>query len=444
MRAAGLRILPSPMRTRILLLVSLLALVGCTHDRAFVRGPASTPRLAADAIDHRLLLIGDAGDPDENGEAALRALARRAGRLGERTTVVFLGDNVYETGMPDASPLEGTVIEEILDEVLLNLYESRQEAERRLLAQVEAVEGTGAVAIFVPGNHDWDQFGIGGWGRVQAQERYLDRLREERGMPVSLLPGGGCPGPVPYPLGERAQLLALDTQWWLELGEKPSPEENPTGCPHVTEQAVAKALTAELARAARDGRHAVVVAHHPLRTRGPHGGFFPWQRHVFPLQMLSSYVPSFTHWVPLPVLGTLMVSVRACCSPNPQDLPGPGYPELIAALEDAMEAAGPAARPLVYAAGHEHSLQVFETERGARFTLVSGLGSSSKASPVGHTDETRFAHSNHDRPGFIQIDFRRDGGARLAVVEWSPITWRPHEVYAREIASGEAGLAAAR
>ena len=63
-----------------------------------------------------------------------------------RTTVVYLGDNVYETGMPEPTPIEGTVTEEILDEALLNMFASRRDSERRVKAQVKAVDVRGARA----------------------------------------------------------------------------------------------------------------------------------------------------------------------------------------------------------------------------------------------------------------------------------------------------------
>jgi hypothetical protein len=73
------------------------------------------------------------------------------------------------------------------------------------------------------------------------------------------------------------------------------------------------------------------------------------------------------------------------------------------------------AAPLAYAAGHDHSLQVFESPRGARYTLVSGMGSRSSA--VGSNARTLFAHSNPLRPGFMEIDLLTNGAARLAVWE---------------------------
>ena len=388
---------------------------------------------APDAIDHRLLLIGDAGDADRAGEPGLDVLAHQVALLPDRTTVVFLGDNVYETGMPEPSPvLEGTPVEEILDETLLNLYESRRDAERRVKAQVHAVEVPGARAVFIPGNHDWDQFGLGGWKRVRELERYLHELEPVAKVPVSLLPGGGCPGPVALDLGRRGRLVVLDTQWWLERGEKPAPDDNPTGCAHPTEAGVTDALSAELRRAAADHRTVVVAGHHPLRSRGPHGGWVDPRVHLFPMTMAGSYVPVFVRWLPLPLLGSLAAWVRAEHSPSAQDMSSATNTHMRRALEAALEtAAEDGARPIAYAAGHDHGLQVFRGGTAVPYVLVSGLGSHEKVSAVGHDSHTLFAHADGAHPGLMKIDFLRDGRVRLGVVEWSAETPWGVELYSR-------------
>lgn len=404
--------------SRIGLLV-VLAAVGCAHTTPFVRRPpAAEP--APLAVDHRLLLIGDAGAPDPDGEPTLDALEQQVELIPERTTVVFLGDNVYETGMPEPTPMEGTVTEELLDDVLLNLFASRRDAERRVKAQVKAADVPGARAIFVPGNHDWDQFGVGGWKRVRELERYVGLLARTTDVRLDLYPGGGCPGPVTVNLGRHARLIVLDTQWLLERGDKPSPDNNPTGCAQVTEEDVTMALVAALEESARDGRVAIVVAHHPLRSKGPHGGYVHPRLHLFPLVMFGSYLPVWAHWLPVPVVGSVIALGRAWFSPNPQDFSSSVNEEMRATLLAAMEkSAANGAAPLVYAAGHEHSLQVFESAVGPRYLVVSGLGSRDKATPVRHDDTSLFAHSSHEHPGFVKLDFLRDGRVRLAIVEWA-------------------------
>src|SRR5687767_671335 len=102
---------------------------GCAYYAPFIAEPTDSKPPAVTAIDHRLILIGDAGDPDPDGEPTLHALEQQVKLMPARTTVVYLGDNVYETGMPEPTPMEGTVTEEILDEALLNMYASRRDSE---------------------------------------------------------------------------------------------------------------------------------------------------------------------------------------------------------------------------------------------------------------------------------------------------------------------------
>lgn len=412
-------------------LVVFLA-IGCSHTRPFVRGPAFVPASPLAAIDHRLILIGDAGAADPNGEATLDLLEQRVRIAPTRTTVVFLGDNVYETGMPEPTALEGTAAEAVLDTVLLALFESRRDAERRLKAQVKATRVPGARAIFVPGNHD---YGLAdGWKRLLAEQAFVDDVRKSvADVEVSILPRDGCPGPTSVDLGRHGRLVVLDTQWWLEPGTKPSPE-HPGACGAVTEGDVQAALERELEAAAKAGRRPVVVGHHPLATQGPHGGFVPLIEQIFPFKMAAAYVPFFVEWMPLPVLGSGIAWWRTHFSPSPQDFSGPGNARFRGALVDAMEhAAARGAPTLAYAAGHDHSLQVFRSTTGPRWSLVSGLGSRSKASGVSHDRSTVFAHSNRATPGFMEIDFLANGAARLGVVEWSATTDRGVEVFSADL-----------
>jgi len=375
------------------------------------------------AVEHRLFLIGDSGDPDPAGEPVLDALEARVQAAPQQTTVVFLGDLVYETGMPEPSPIEGTAVEDVLDEVLLNAFESRSDAERRVKAQVKAADFPGTRQILIPGNHDWDQFGSGGWASVQRLGAHLETVRGLAAATVDFLPGGGCPGPVAVDVGASVRLIVVDTQWFLELGKRPTPDDNPTGCPYTTEDDVLAALVQDLKAAKAANRTAIVVGHHPLRSRGPHGGWLQPHVHLFPFTMLGSYVPFFVRWFPLPGLGTLMVEARTRRSPSPQDFSFPDNERMRTRLAAAMqEAAASGAAPLAYAAGHEHSLQVFEgdDEGGLPYLLVSGLGSHSKASGVYHDATTLYAHSNPVGGGFMQLDVLRDGRIRLAVIEVMP------------------------
>jgi hypothetical protein len=326
------------------------------------------------------------------------------------------------------------------DVILPDIFESRREAERHIDAQIDVVRGTAARAVFIPGNHDWDQFETAGWKRVLNQEDYLRRVAAGGSAKVTMLPPGGCPGPSLVPLGRHGLLIALDTQWWLETRAdgKPTPDNNPTGCPFTKEGEVRDAFRAALETAAAENRRVVVGAHHPLSTRGPHGGFADFRTHLFPLRILATYLPFYIEWIPIPVLGSIVLGARACCSTSPQDMSHRRNKHMRNnVLLPMIQAERNGARPLVYAAGHDHSIQIFEAERGPELTLVSGLGSSGNASDVGSSRRTLFAHSNARQPGFVEIDFLKNGEVRLAVIECTSEKPQGFEVYSRFLAQPE-------
>ena len=331
---------------------------------------------APEEVASTLLLIGDAGNPAPGGEPVLRALTRTAAAAPERTTVVFLGDNVYPRGIPEReSP-------------------SRPEAERRLHDQISAVRAAGVHGIFIPGNHDWAHDGAAGWEAVRRQEAVI----RSSGGPVVLLPGRGCPGPAVVDVGTRFRLVLLDTQWWLHRGPRPEPPD--TSCVPDTESGVADSLRGAL-RSAGD-RVVVVAGHHPLASGGVHGGHFGWKDHLFPLRNVASWL-----WVPLPLIGSLYPLARQQ-GVSGQDLAGADNRRMREAFSEAFRPRP----PLVYAAGHEHTLQVFEPER-APYLLVSGAGIFGHEGPVAWRAETRFASS---AAGFMRLDVLDDGRVRLGVL----------------------------
>ncbi len=346
----------------------LLLTTECSHRSPYVKQVASAEAAEqpSGAPSHRLLLVGDGGFA-EPGSPVAAALAARASEYPENTSVLFLGDNIYPAGLP---PLA---------------HEERAEAERHLLAQIEPLRGIDVEVIFVPGNHDWDNSGADGLAALLRQEQFLI----EHGTPrTRMIPSGGQPGPVCL---DRAslRLVVLDTQWWLHEYERPS---------DVGEQEVLSGLRGCLESA--DGRQVVVAAHHPLITHGPHGGFIDWTDHVFPLTRLHPWA-----YVPLPIIGSLYPLVRSN-GVSPQDMKHEKNVALVNTLVEELREA----RPLLYAAGHDHSLQVQEMSAGPRFHVVSGGGS--RPSTVTHDDSTLFAVA---QLGFMELDFDAAGRALLKI-----------------------------
>jgi len=354
-----------------LLLAAALALLGA--------GPASQPVPPAQDVEHTLILIGDGGEPASAGEPVLIALARELHREPQRTTVVFLGDNVYPAGL---SPPESA---------------DHAEQERKLDTQVDLVRDAGVRAIFIPGNHDWAEDKPEGWDAIRREVARVDR----RGAPrVESLPKGGCPGPVVEDIGSQLRLVLLDTQWWLHAYAKPQPPDS--GCVQDTEDAVLAALNEALQTAGE--RQVVVAGHHPLASGGPHGGYFSFRQHLFPLTDANRKL-----WIPLPVIGSIYPLARMHGA-TAQDLTSDRNRQMREALEGVFRGGHP---PLAYVAGHEHALQVLDGA-SARHLLVSGAGIYNHESAVRKIAGTRFASS---RAGFMRLEIEHGERVRLSVLE---------------------------
>jgi hypothetical protein len=355
------------------LLLFLVSLGSCAGKAPPL--PPPVPPAASRETEVSLFLIGDAGEPREGGDPVLLALEAQIASSPGRVVAVFLGDNVYNYGLP---PIDA---------------EDRTEMERRLRDQIEAANGAERV-VFVPGNHDWNNGKEGGWEAIRRQEEFI-REHGDAGR-IVLSPEGGCPGPRVLELGPELTLIAIDTHWWLHEREKPGPET----CEPGTEEAVALKLRASLS--SKKGKHAVVVAHHPLLSSGSHGGYFNWQDHLFPLTRAWKGL-----WLPLPGIGSLYPLARTLGATS-QDLSSDENRHMREALEEAFRGDP----PLVFAAGHEHTLEVLRGDAALNL-LVSGAGYYGHTSPTKWRPETRYQKA---ASGFMRLDFLRSGGVRLGVL----------------------------
>jgi hypothetical protein len=359
--------------------LAALVLLG-TAGPAAVPAPQSPGRPEPDQVAFTLFLIGDAGLPAAGGEPVLISLRRDLALAGARAAVAFLGDNLYPAGMPAPEDRE------------------RAEMERRIDAQLDAVRDTGARVLFVPGNHDWQKSGKDGWATVRRQEQHV----EARGGPtVSFLPNGGCPGPEVVDVSDRLRLVALDTQWWLHSHARP---EGPgSACGTGSEPEVVAGLRAVLAETG--GRDAVVLAHHPFVSGGPHGGRFTLRQHLFPLTDVKRGL-----WLPLPLIGSIYPKSRESGA-SAQDQSSREYRH----MRDSLAGASKDHPPLAWAGGHEHALQVIESPDWGR-VLVSGAGIFDHASAVKDVPGSLYRAS---RAGYMRIDWLADGTRRLGVIEVS-------------------------
>jgi hypothetical protein len=317
--------------------------------------PHPLAQLSPADIETTLFLIGDAGEQDPRMPSpVLDSLSAQAAEAPGRSVIVFLGDNVYPEGIPEEGRAEYA------------------DARRRLAAQVNAVP-QGVRGIFVPGNHDWAAEGPFGLYSVRLEERMINSLA--RGGNVRMLPGNGCPGPAVVDVG-RLRIVALDTQWWLH---DYIVRDSVSNCPTTVGEVTAN-LRKDVEQVA-DGRVVVVTGHHPLMTGGQHGGYCGMSGAFRRLTGLSQDILSSQNKV----------------------------------MRDSLASAFKNKKPLLYAAGHDHNLQLMKGPE-AQYLLVSGAGSPTKTECAVYLRESFYA-SQH-RPGFIRLDILRGKGVLLTAFEY--------------------------
>ena len=250
---------------------------------------------AEGVLHYRLLLLGDGGEP-KSDEPILKTLGKWAKKDAAKTSVVFLGDNMYPEGMTERR---------------------KREAAERLEPQLAVIRTAGVHGLFIPGNHDWASGKAEGYTALLAQEQFInDALSGE----TNFLPSGGSPGPVVLELPEAdpvVRLIILDTQWWLH------PHEKPQKSPETVIEELREKLNTKLP--------VIVVGHHPLETYGPHGGFFDWKSHLFPARDLKEWL-----WVPVPIFGAAYPYWRKYLYKSDQDTRGTRNKKMVAQLSSAF------------------------------------------------------------------------------------------------------------
>ncbi len=327
-------------------------------------------------IDYRVLLLGDAGEPSPDyREPVLNEMEQRAKIIPKKTINIFLGDNVYPFGLESEEDLFYDISKSRLDE------------------QISIMKNSNTKGIFIPGNHDWGNGSDDGWDRIMRMGKYIDINKPE----VEILPKNGCPGPVARDYGNNVRIIFLDSQWWLQNEFKP--KSSNSDCYPVTKEGIINTLDSLIKSAG--GRFVIVAGHHPLNTYGPHGGYFDWKAHIFPLLEINKYL-----WFPLPVIGSLYPLLRQS-GISSQDMSNSHYEDYVTEMEKVISKYD----KIIFAAGHEHSLQVIEGINNNAY-LVSGYGTAVHANTLSYGDKSIFSVLY---PGFMQLDFLKNGDVRLGV-----------------------------
>ena len=346
------------------------------------------------AQNHTVYLIGDAGEPFENGNPVIKLVKEQLDLQDTASTVLFLGDNIYPRGLPQPG------------------HHQRQQAEKILRGQLEAFQGFKGNVFMIPGNHDWDKGKPKGYQYIQNQEQFVEEsLAKILGDSVNaFLPDHGCPGPIALSLSEELTLIVIDTQWLLHPWDKPREEE---GC-NISSTVEIFAVLEEMLRE-NAHKKVIIATHHPMYSYGIHGGVANLKSHFFPL---TDFNPSL--YIPFPGIGSLYPFYRKFLG-NIQDIQHPKYK----ALRNALEGLFQTHPNLIHVSGHEHSLQYIGKD--SVHYIVSGSGSKST-----YVKAKKFARFVHQDLGFAKLIFSKNGVVNLEF--WSPK--RPHEpLYSQQLFS---------
>jgi hypothetical protein len=370
-------------------LILTTALAACKHNVYFDFSPPLVCETEA-AIESSVFFIGDAGaptlpdresvSPDALVDPVLLALRRdvdaQVARLGaEHTAVVFLGDNIYPAGL--ALPGEA----------------GHEHGKRVLEAQIASVGD--AQGFFTLGNHDWDQGDLDrGWQVANAQTQYLS----SRAANISVHPGGTCAGPEVVDFGDQIRFLFIDL--WAAIYQIDTDNQHQASCAYRAGENTILNRMVEIFDESK-GRELILVTHAPMMTTGPHGGYFPWREHVFPLRVFHRAL-----WIPLPIIGSIFPLSRIL-GVTDTDMMSSNYTQYI----EGGKAIFRPGVPSLVAAGHEHSLQVHIDPIGVMHA-VSGAGSVKK---VDYVREANSDLMSLAAPGYMRLDSYADHQLRLNV-----------------------------
>src|SRR6478752_1986937 len=108
---------------------------------------------AQDSVVYRVVLIGDAGEINKQQTVVLGSAANSI--IKDKTTVIYLGNNIYPRGM--SSPGSHNEVQ----------------TQNILRSEYVPMRAKGAPVYFVPGGHDWDKMGQRGLEKIKRQWAFL-------------------------------------------------------------------------------------------------------------------------------------------------------------------------------------------------------------------------------------------------------------------------------
>ncbi|WP_026302700.1 metallophosphoesterase [Psychroflexus tropicus] len=339
----------------------------------------------------RFYLIGDTGYENLEGTPPGIAAFKRysVSKDTKNDKVIILGDNIYPAGLPSKGDKD------------------RAQAKRIIDAQTSSLQFFEGDVHFIPGNHDWYSEGL------TALENQKDRVEDAlNSQDKPWLPNPGC-GMSFVDISDEAHLIILDSQWILSNWDK-NPLIN-RNCDQIkTLEQFYEEFETELKK--NQNKTTLVALHHPLYTNGVHGGTYEFSKHLFPSDKK----------IPLPGLASLANLIRVSGGVSVQDTQNNQYQSMV----DRISAIASRWNKVVFASGHEHSLQYIENDLVKQ--IVSGSGSKKSYVKLGNNGE--FAYPGH---GFAVYDVFEDGSSW---VQFYTADEEPELIFQKEIYAPDDGF----
>ncbi len=302
--------------------------------------------------------IGDAGKDTMPGKAL--TLLKEQLILNPNSAVIFLGDNVYPSGLKLNDPLTIKRMESQLS--ILKEYKGR--------------------VYFIPGNHDWDAQKAKGLQTLANEEAYVNVYLKNKTTVLNkdqktFLPENGLPGPQTVMLSDKLRLIIIDTQWFLHLHKK-----NKIISKAHTSQLFYHQLDSILSYAEKNNEQVIVAGHHPMFTNGKHS------KKLQPWRFMVNYTP-------FQIFG--LMGLNRLFS---QDIEQPRYKRMKNKLLTIFNKHN----NIIYISGHDHNLQYFKS--GTNHYIVSGSGS--KVSHCKKDLSGNCLYQEDHKTGFAEIEYQSD------------------------------------
>ena len=345
------------MSKKLYIIISCLLLISsCATYNPQYKDANAKANMPNKDIEHSFYFIGDAGNSPLGGSTkALQAFKEELSKASKQSTAIFLGDNIYEKGLPKKND------------------PTRAFAEHQLNIQTDAVKDFKGETIFIPGNHDWysDDGVIG----LKRQENYIEDILGKN----TFLPENGCPIENIH-ISKDIELIIVDSKWFIANWDKqPTFNDN---CDIKTRARFFDEYSSLIKKSR--GKTTIVAIHHPMYTNGSHGGQFTFADNM----------------KPLPVLGTLKNVIRKTSGVANVDIQNMRYNEFRKRLITISQEN----KKVVFVSGHEHNLQYIIEDN--LHQIVSGSGA--KVSATRNVGGGQFSYGT---PGYTVLDVFKDGSS---------------------------------